>query len=143
MVKLIASLTLVAACLSACAHGPGVPSGPPSLRENTGRPAPSQARLYGDCIASAVAAGSFDREDVLNVVRFRCEGGPAQAFFEGLGPWSAKIGSEMAGEGRTWRFGSKLERDPVGVDFCSVGAAGDDWRCTVVLNVGEFLSFQP
>lgn len=133
---------VAAAALSACVSAPDAPAGPPSLRETPGRPAPLQARFYADCVAAAVAAGTYDRETELNVLRFRCEGAPARAFYEGLGAWSAKIGSERVGEGRTWRFASEIERDPVGLDFCSKGE-GEDWRCTVVLNVGEFLAWAP
>ncbi len=120
---------------SACASAPE-PAGPPSLEISAGLPAPPQARFYADCIAQAAQANTYDRE--ANVLRFRCDGDVAQRFFDGLGAWSASIGSEMQAEGRTWRFSTRIERDPSFVDFCR--RAGEAYDCTVVLNVGEFLA---
>jgi hypothetical protein len=127
----------VTTTLGACATGGGE-TGPPSLVEAAGQPAPPQARFYADCITQAAAGRTYDREG--STLRFRCSGGPAQAFYEGLAGWSAKAGSERTGEGRTWRFTSPMERDPSGLDFCTRDAAGD-YSCTVVLRVGEFLDF--
>lgn len=141
MVRATSLALLASAGLAACATAPE-PVGAPSLKEAPGLPAPPQARLYANCVAQAATAGTYDRDATLNVIRFRCEGAPARAFYEGLGPWAAQIGSELVGEGRTWRFGSKIERDPSGLDYCTEGD-GDDWRCAVVLNVGEFLAWKP
>lgn len=135
-------ITAGAAALASCATKPDAPVGPPTATEAPGRPAPPQARLYVDCVAQAADRNAYDRDATLNVIRFRCDGETARVFYEGLGPWSAKIGSELVADGRTWRFGSRMERNPSGLDHCSKGA-GDDWRCTVVLNVGEFLASTP
>jgi len=127
----------VAILLSACASsGESAPAGPPSLVIAQGLPAPPQARFYADCIAQAAAANTFDRE--ANVLRFRCEGDVAQRFYDGLGPWSAQIGSEMQDGARTWRFSTPIRENPSFVDFCRHDGARYD--CTVVLNVGAFLA---
>ena len=130
--------TLALLSLGACTTGGDDPAGPPTLTEAAGSPAPPQARFYGDCISQATAAGRYDREG--NTLRFRCTGAPARVFYDGLAAWSAKAGSERAGEGRTYRFTSKMERNPSGLDFCWVDGAGEH-SCTVVLRVGEFLAF--
>jgi hypothetical protein len=105
------------------------------------RPARTAAgRFYADCITQASAARTYDREGT--TLRFRCTGEPARDFYEGLGSWAARTGSEREGEGRTWRFTSPMQRDPSGLDFCTRDAAGEH-RCTVVLRVGEFLAFAP
>ena len=130
-----AAALLISACVSR-----GAPEGPATLVEAPGEAAPPQARFYAQCIYQAAGSGSYDREGT--TLRFRCTGEPARAFYEGLGSWSARAGSERSGEGRTWRFTSPMARDPSGLDFCTRDAAGDH-RCTVVLRVGEFLAFRP
>ena len=137
---------LAASTLGACASGPlgqagplGF-SGPPSVASAPGVAAPPQARFYADCIAAAAAARTYDKEPDANLLRFTCTGTPARVFYDGLGPYSAQIGSEIVADGRTWRFSQKLVRNPWGVDGCSADGMGE-YRCTVVLNVGEYLSF--
>ncbi|MGZ8369880.1 MAG: hypothetical protein ACXWVH_02365 [Caulobacteraceae bacterium] len=143
-------LLLFAAALTIAplaAHAkPKTPPAPPSVIAAVGEPAPAQARFYAACIAQAAATGAYDREPGANLVRFTCTGEPARAFYEGLAAWSAKIGSQLdapdaQGQPRTWRFTQKIEKNPFGVDYCSVDAAGGDARCVVVLNVGAFLGF--
>ena len=134
-------LTAVAAgaallALAACASDGGAAPGPPSLAEAPGAPAPPQARFYADCIAQAAGARTYDHQGT--TLRFRCMGAPARAFYEGLAARSARVGSELVGEGRTFRVTQPVQRDLSGLDFCSVGPAGDH-RCTVVLRVGDFL----
>lgn len=124
-----------AIALAACASAPEH-SGPPSLVIARGQPAPAQARFYADCVAQAAAARTYDRE--ANVIRFHCDGAPAQAFFEGLGPWSAQVGSEIQADGVIWRFSVPIRENPSFVDFCRRTA--DRYDCTVVLNVGEYLA---
>jgi len=137
MKGLVAGAALVLAT-SACASGPGEPSQPPSLVEAAGQPAPPQARFYNDCIRQAITTGRVDREGA--TLRYRCTDGPARAFYDGLAAWSAQERSEVVGDGRTWRFTSRMERDPSGLDFCSTSGP-EDYRCTVVLRVGKFLGF--
>lgn len=136
--RLVLCAALTALSLGACATGGEAPAGPPTLAETAGTAAPPQARFYGDYITQAAAAGTFDREGT--TLRFRCTGGPAKAFYEGLAAWSARAGTERTSEGRTYRFTSPMERNPSGLDFCWRDAGGEH-RCTVVLRVGEFLDF--
>lgn len=74
--------------LAGCATSAAPPAGPPSLAITPGEPAPPQARFYADCIVQSTQAQSYDRE--ANVIRFNCDGAVAQAFFDGLGAWSAE-----------------------------------------------------
>ncbi len=130
---------LPALALAGCAtSGEAPPSGPPSLITPPGELAPPQARLYADCLAQAATAGSYDRER--NLIRFRCTGAPARAFYEGLAAWSAARGSQYdSADGRTLRFTQALQRDPSGVDGCSTDNA-QDFACTLIFNAGEFLT---
>jgi hypothetical protein len=73
-------------------------------------------------------------------LRFRCRGGPARIFYDGLGAWSARAGSQVVGDGRTYRFTSPMRRNPSGLDFCWRDGSGEH-GCTVVLRVGEFLDY--
>lgn len=135
---LIAGLLLL---LSACASAPKdmeAPSGPPDVRLTAGLTAPPQARLYAECISQAAETGAYQRERDGKTLRFTCAGDTAKWFFEALGPWSAKVGSEYVADGATWRFSKKLIKDSYGVDGCSRDAAGEH-MCVVVLNVGEFI----
>lgn len=131
-----AALSL-AACASA--NDEDAPAGPPSLTIAPGQPAPAQARFYVDCITHSAAANTFDRE--ANVIRFHCDGAPAQRFFDGLGAWSAQVRSEIADGDRLWRFSTPIRENPSFADFCTrTGAAATArYECTIVLNVGEFL----
>ena len=142
--RIVPLLACLAAALSttACASMGDESDGPPptpSLTRSVGEPAPPQAALYADCIAAAAAAKSYMKEPGQNFLRFTCTGTVARSFYDGLGPWSASQGSEYVVVGRTERFGQRPVEDTVGIDSCSTDGAGD-YRCTVVLNVGEFLS---
>lgn len=128
---------LAALSLAACATKAELPAGPPSLVEGMGSAPPAQAKFFTDCITFAAARGTVDR--VGNTLRYRCAGAPAQAFYEGLAEHSAEIGSELQGEGRTYRATQKIQRDLGGLDFCFRDAAGA-YGCTVVLNVGVYLA---
>lgn len=134
----ILNVLIIAAPLAACASDGAETPPTPNFVEAPGLPAPPQARFYVECITQAAVAGTLDREE--NLLRFRCSGAPALAFYDGLAAWSARVGSETVHEGRTWRFTQPIRRNPTGLDFCSRGGL-DDHRCTVVLNVGEFLDF--
>ena len=132
------ALVAVAVLLAGCASTPdAAPGGPPQLVEAPGQPAPAQARLYVDCITQAADRNTYDRE--ANVLRFRCVGEPAQRFFDGLGAWSARIGSEYDSGDATWRFSTAIRENPSFADFCRRTIHGQ-YDCTVVLNVGEFLA---
>ena len=134
---LAATVTLTA-CASTGRVDP-VPAGPPTVIRTPGEPAPAQARLYADCLAASAAAGTYEKEPGADMLRLTCAGTPAHAFYDGLATWSATEGSEVVAEGRTWRYTQKIDRNPYGLDDCSTDGAGD-YRCTIILNVGAFLS---
>ena len=135
--RVIAGVLFLAA--AACASAPeSAPSEPPDVRLTEGLPAPPQARLYAECISQAAETGSYVRERDGGTLRFTCTGGIAKWFFDAIGPWSAKIDSEVAADGVTWRFSKKLIRDSYGVDGCSLDAAGV-YQYVVVLAVGSFI----
>ena len=116
------------------------PSGPPTVIRTPGEPAPPQAKFYADCLAASAAAGTYEKEPGIDLLRFTCAGAPARAFYDGLAAWaSTGGGSEVVAEGRTWRYTQKIVRNPYGLDDCSTDGAGD-YRCTITLNVGTFLS---
>jgi len=131
--------------LAACATSGGEDEalGPPSLEVSANLPAPERARLYADCIAQSTAEQTYFREArEATLLRFNCESDVAQRFFEGLGPYSARVGSEMVVGAQTWRFSNPIRRDLVGLDYCirdDTDAAAPRFTCTVVLNIGEFL----
>ena len=135
---------LAAACsLTACAStggGPAAPSGPPTPIRTPGEPAPAHASLYADCIAASASARTYEKEPGVELLRLTCSGAPARAFYDALAVWSTTgAGSQIVAEGRTWRYTQKIERDPYGLDDCSTDGAGD-YRCTITLSVGAFLS---
>lgn len=132
------TLLLSVLALAACAHKPEVAAGPIDPRVAPGVPAPPHGKLYADCLGAAVSAQSYEKDPKGDWMRFNCTGAPARAFYEGLAGRSAKVGSEMVADGRTWRFTNKLQKDAVGADVCSTSASGD-YKCTIILNVGEFL----
>ena len=126
---------------AACAHGPEEAVGPPDYAPIAGDPAPPHARLYADCLGQAAANGSYRRTadgggDEL--ILFTCTGIPARVFYEALGPWSAKVGSEFVHDGRVHRSTAPVERNLFGVDSCSA-ASGADHRCVISFNAGDFL----
>ena len=129
--------------LAACATSEGEVLGPPSLEVSEDLPAPERAELYADCITHSAAEHSYFRETRdPTLLRFSCDGDVAQRFFEGLGAYSARVGSEMVVGQHTWRFTQPIQRDLVGLDYClrdDADAAAPTHQCTVVLNVGEFL----
>ena len=140
LIALPACLAAVSA-LTACASvgREAAPSGPPTVIRTPGEPAPAHARLYADCLAASAAAGTYVKEPGVELLRLTCSGAPARAFYEALAVWSTTGGSQVVAEGRSWRYTQKIERDPYGLDDCSTDGA-DDYRCTITLTVGAFLS---
>ncbi len=130
---IVATALLLGACATNRDAGP---AGPPTLVVAPGLPAPAQARFYTDCITQAVQMTAFDRE--ANVLRFHCNGAIAQRFYDGLAAWSAEIGSQYEADGVTWRFTTPIQENPSFRDFCR--HSPQEYDCTVVLNVGEFLA---
>ncbi len=127
----IAPMLLTAACASV-----PEPAGAPDFTPIATTPS-THARLYGDCIAQAVAADRYGHAyDEVHVVIFTCEGPPARAFFEALGPWSQALGSEVIVGGRTIRPTTRIERDLFAADYCEQDGAS--YRCAISLRTGEF-----
>ncbi|MDX2235706.1 MAG: hypothetical protein NW200_14500, partial [Hyphomonadaceae bacterium] len=87
--------------------------------------------------AQAIAARTYDRE--AGLIRFRCEGAPAAAFFDALAGWSAGGGGmEITADGATWRLTAPIEENLFGRDYCRRDAAGAT-QCTAVFNAGDFI----
>jgi hypothetical protein len=139
LITCIAAGLTVSGCVT-LGGGDDAPSGPPTVIRTPGEPAPPHARLYADCLAASVAAGTYEKEPGVELLRLTCAGAPARAFYDALAAWaSTGGGSEVVAEGRTWRYTQKIQRNPYGLDDCSTDGAGD-YRCTITLNVGDFLS---
>ena len=137
--------SLVAAALligmSACAHAPDVPAGPPDYAPIAGEPAPANARYYADCLGQAAATGAYRRaadDGGDELILFTCTGAPARVFYEALGAWSAAIDSAFQHEGRTYRSTAKVQANMFGVDSCSA-VEDADHRCVITFNAGDFL----
>lgn len=134
-------VAVLGAALTACAHAPAAVVAAPNYAPIAGDPAPANARLYADCIAQAAAAGTYRRAaegggDEL--ILFTCTGAPARAFYDALGPWSARIGSAFDHDGRGYRSTAKVQANMFGTDSCSA-ANGADHRCVITFNAGDFL----
>jgi hypothetical protein len=138
----LAPILAMGLTLSGCVTmggGDDAPVGPPTVIRTPGEPAPAQAKLLADCLAASAAAGTYEKEPGFDLLRLTCSGAPARAFYDGLAVWASTEGSEIVAEGRTWRYTQKIEKNPFGLDDCSTDGAGD-YRCTISLNVGRFLS---
>lgn len=126
---------LAALTLTACATAPQ-PSGPPDF---TPIPTTSSAnaRFYADCIAQAARTGRYGHaHDEVHVVVFKCDGEPARAFFEALGPWATSQSSEVVLGDRVIRSTTRIERDLFAADWCE--RRGDMHACSISLRTGEF-----
>lgn len=130
---------------AACASTPDAPAVPADYTAVANTPAPPHAQLYINCFTQAMTAGTYaaagDGEGD-KLILFTCTGAPARAFFDALGPWSARIGSEFPMDGRTARSTAKVERNLYGVDYCSALNDGDH-RCVITFNAGDFLNAAP
>lgn len=129
----LAATLLVSACATS---RDATPVGSPSLVTAPGQPAPAQARFYADCIAQAAQANTYDREE--NVLRFHCRDDVARRFYDGLATWISEGGAQYESDGAIWRFTTPIRENPSFRDFCKQTSA--EYECTVVLNVGEFLT---
>ena len=126
---------LAALTLTACATAPA-PSGPPDLTPVATTPS-AHARLYADCVAQAVQSGAYGHAfDEVHVVIFTCDGAPARAFFDALGPWSTEQNSEIVDGDRVIRSTTRIERDLFAADYCE--RRGADHQCRISLRTGEF-----
>ena len=126
------------AALAACVSAPApAPTGPPDITLTPGLPAPPHANLYAGCIGQAASTGAINRERDGGTLGFTCTGDLAKHFFDALGPWSAKMGSEIVSDGRTYRFSQKLIKDNYGVDYCVADAGAH--TCIVILAVSRLI----
>ena len=112
----------------------------PNLARIAGSPASARGKIYADCIAQSVGAGTYDRtsDGDTHLLRFHCAGAPARAFYDELAAWSTARDSQWSADGRTWRATAKIKRNLFGTDYCSTDGSAD-YACDVTLNVGDFL----
>jgi hypothetical protein len=123
--------------LTACAsRAPATVTDSPDYRPVAGEPAPAAATFYADCLADAITGHRIERasDTTTTLLAFTCTGDAARAFYDALGPWSARIGSQFESRGQTFRSTMRVRRNLFGVDYCV-----SDGHCTVSLNVGDFL----
>jgi hypothetical protein len=134
-----AAVLLVA--LTACAHTPEAAPAAPDYTPIAGDPAPPNARYYADCIGQAAENGTYrkviDGGDEL--LLFTCSGRVAATFYESLGQHSALMDSGWEHAGRRYRSTAKVQRNLIGVDYCSIGIDGFYPSCVLTFNAGDFL----
>ena len=124
--------------IAACAGGP-----PPrtvlDLRPIAVQAAPAEAGLYAACLAEAAASHRYGhaRDASTSLILFTCTGEPARAFYDALGAWSARIGSQYERDGRTYRATAAVRANLFGVDYCATDGAQHE--CVITLNVGSFV----
>ncbi len=133
--------TIVAAllCVSACAHQPQPTTGPADFTPIPVSASPN-ARFYADCIGQAAAQGSYGRafDDSTDMVLFTCTGTSAKNFYDALQAHSARMGSQVVRDGRTWRSTNPVQQNLFGVDYCWKDEA-DRHECVISLRTGEFI----
>lgn len=134
-------ITVIGLSLGACATSPAEAPIEPNYSAIVTDSAPLNAHLYADCFEQAARNRSYQRAhdgggDEL--ILFTCSGEPARAFYEALGPWSARLGSEFAMGDRTARSTARVRENLYGVDYCSA-LADADHRCVISFNAGDFL----
>lgn len=123
--------------LAGCASAAPPPKHPDFSPIATEEPT-ARGQLYAACVGDAVAnkrVGSAKDKDTTLLV-FTCGGDPARAFFDALGPWSAKLGSEAKADGSILRSTNRVQRNLFGVDYCK--SDGAVYQCVIALNTGAF-----
>jgi hypothetical protein len=135
----LVAVVIASLSAAACAHAPDPATGPPDFAPIPTSAAPN-ARFYADCIGQAAAQGSYGRgfDDSTEMVLFTCTGPPAMNFYNALQTHSARIGSEVLRDGRTWRSTNPVQRNLFGVDYCWKDEA-DRHECVISLRTGEFI----
>jgi hypothetical protein len=138
-VRFVAAMALLAA--AACAHAPESAPVAPDYTPLVAGPTGPHARLYAGCIQQAAQNGNYrqviDGGDEL--LLFTCEGPIAASFWDGLAAHSASMDSGWERDGRRYRSSARVQRNLVGVDYCTVDASGGDARCVLTFNAGDFL----
>lgn len=139
LIRLAAVAALFAT--AACAHGPEAPQPPPNYAPLETQATGPHARLYADCIRQAAERGSYQQviDGGDELLLFTCDGAVAAAFWQALGPHSERMDTGFEQEGRRYRSTAKVQRDLIGVDYCTVDATGGDARCLLTFNAGDFL----
>ena len=139
LIRFAAVASLFAA--GACAHGPDPLPGPPDYAPLASQTAAPHARLYADCISQAAARGSYRQviDGGEELLLFNCDGPVASAFWSALETHSAAMDTGWAHDGRRYRSTARVQRNLIGVDYCTVDAAGGDPRCVLTFNAGDFL----
>jgi hypothetical protein len=135
------ALALMLATTACATMSEQAPRAPDYADVPTAAPTPA-ARLYANCLGQAASSGAFRRTaggDGAELLLFTCTGAPAAAFFEALGPWSARIGSEFQRDGRTFRSTARVQTDLFGVDYCSAAGNNEAPACVLSFNAGDFL----
>lgn len=139
LIHFVAAASLLA--VGACAHGPEPLPGPPNYAPLVSAETGPHARLYADCIRQAAERSNYrqviDGGDEL--LLFTCDGAIAAAFWTALENHSAAMGSGWETDGRRYRSTARVQRNLIGVDYCTVDAAGSDARCVLTFNAGDFL----
>jgi hypothetical protein len=140
-VRFAAAATLLSA--AACAHAtpPGASPVVADYAPLAGQPTGPHARLYADCIAQAAGSGAYRQviDGGEELLLFTCTGPLAQSFYDALGPHSAAMDTGFNQNGRSARSTARVQKNLVGVDYCSVDASGGDPRCVLTFNAGDFL----
>ena len=125
---LIVGTALLTGCAS---HGPPKPDVLP-----TPEPANARVRLYSACLAAADRAGTVQKFGRL--IRFTCEGAPAHALYDAMGPFATARGWESADDGvRVRRTSSRAWDDQCAASPAALPAA---WSCRLHMAVGDFLN---
>lgn len=78
---------------------------------------PPNASYFADCLSSAAAGRSFDRDG--RYLRFACYGDVAEAFFEALGHRPPDVAYEEHSPTVVRRFTDKPVKDTIGLDYCA------------------------
>lgn len=136
-----AALLSSSVLIAGCATTPeAAPAGPPDYTALATHPS-AQAGLYGGCMGQAIANGAYGRfsDGDSTLLLFTCQDAPARAFYNGLAERSAAVNSEVQAQGRTFRSTETVQRNLIGVDYCSTDGAGD-YECVITLNAGSFLA---
>lgn len=135
----VAGLLTSAACATTSPETAG--AAPPNYTPLAGAAGGPHADLYADCLRQAAERRTY--RQVVNggdeLLLFTCYGPAAQDFYDALGPHSVAMDSAFQQDGRAYRSTAKVQRDMVGVDHCSVDAAGGEASCVLTFNAGDFL----
>ena len=132
---------LCAVAVTACATTGDEVDAAPDYSPIEALPVTDNGRLVIACLEQSLAANRYHRisdDENSGLIRFLCEGGPATAQFEALGPRSARIGSEFRIDGVVHRSSERIQDNLYGLDLCRAAAGGHE--CEINLNLGGFIN---